>query len=251
VGATITDDAMRTLVRHQWVREHGTPRVTTLVGSQDKARALWKEWLELSRRPRPPRLFEQPATADRRWLEATARKAAKLVEAAPREPVALWVTTEILEPWLAAGDDRVRSLLAEGVVRLPRAARKRAPRALHARARSLAELTLFEALEATPSTAGRFALNESLSLQFGSRGAEIDLLSRTDEIAIEVDGYHHFADADAYRRDRRKDLLLQAHGYVVLRILADDVLADPRAAVGMVVELLGRRLARNRQRRTP
>ena len=29
--------------------------------------------------------------------------------------------------------------------------------------------------------------------------------------------------ADAYRRDRRKDLLLQENGYVVLRFLADDV----------------------------
>jgi hypothetical protein len=31
--------------------------------------------------------------------------------------------------------------------------------------------------------------------------AEVDLLSRRDRIAIEIDGYHHFADLDAYRRD--------------------------------------------------
>jgi very-short-patch-repair endonuclease len=30
------------------------------------------------------------------------------------------------------------------------------------------------------------------------------------------------ADAEAYRRDRRKDALLQQHGYFVLRFLAED-----------------------------
>jgi len=31
------------------------------------------------------------------------------------------------------------------------------------------------------------------------------------------------ADAEAYRRDRRKDALLQENGYIVLRFLAEDV----------------------------
>ncbi|MDO8545603.1 MAG: DUF559 domain-containing protein [Opitutaceae bacterium] len=30
-------------------------------------------------------------------------------------------------------------------------------------------------------------------------------------------------DAEAYRRDRRKDALLQQHGYFVLRFLAEDI----------------------------
>jgi very-short-patch-repair endonuclease len=46
-------------------------------------------------------------------------------------------------------------------------------------------------------------------------------LARTG-IAIELDGAQHLADADAYRRDRRKDALLQQHGYLVLRFLAED-----------------------------
>jgi len=41
--------------------------------------------------------------------------------------------------------------------------------------------------------------------------------------AIELDGAQHLADANAYRRDRRKDQLLQEHGYFVLRFLAEDV----------------------------
>ena len=42
-------------------------------------------------------------------------------------------------------------------------------------------------------------------------------------LAIELDGGQHLADADAYRRDRRKDQLLQENGYFVLRFLAEDV----------------------------
>ena len=41
--------------------------------------------------------------------------------------------------------------------------------------------------------------------------------------AIEIDGGQHLANAEAYRRDRRKDVLLQENGYFVLRFLAEDV----------------------------
>jgi very-short-patch-repair endonuclease len=36
-------------------------------------------------------------------------------------------------------------------------------------------------------------------------------------------GTQHLADRDVYRRDRRKDQLLQENGYFVLRFLAEDV----------------------------
>jgi len=42
-------------------------------------------------------------------------------------------------------------------------------------------------------------------------------------VAVEIDGPQHLADREAYRRDRRKDALLQENGYVVLRFLAEDV----------------------------
>lgn len=54
---------------------------------------------------------------------------------------------------------------------------------------------------------------------------EVDFLCETAMLAVEIDGYHHFADKDAYRRDRRKDELLQENGYFVLRFLAEDVLS--------------------------
>jgi very-short-patch-repair endonuclease len=51
---------------------------------------------------------------------------------------------------------------------------------------------------------------------------EVDFLCREARVVIELDGAQHLADADAYRRDRRKDALLQQHGYLVLRFLAED-----------------------------
>lgn len=90
-------------------------------------------------------------------------------------------------------------------------------------ARSLAEKLLFDVLACHPDTAGLFRLNALLDAQLGGRAVEVDLLSRACAIAIEVDGYHHFRDAERYRRDRRKDTLLQRHGHLVLRFLAIDV----------------------------
>ena len=52
---------------------------------------------------------------------------------------------------------------------------------------------------------------------------EVDLLCNEERLAIELDGGQHFRDAEAYRRDRRKDMLLQENGYLVLRFLAEDV----------------------------
>ena len=37
------------------------------------------------------------------------------------------------------------------------------------------------------------------------------------------EGPQHPAEPEAYRRDRRKDLLLQENGYFVLRFLAEDL----------------------------
>ncbi len=52
---------------------------------------------------------------------------------------------------------------------------------------------------------------------------EVDLLCADARVAVELDGAQHLGDAVAYRRDRRKDQLLQENGYLVLRFLAEDV----------------------------
>ena len=75
-----------------------------------------------------------------------------------------------------------------------------------------------------PQTTGRFRLNGKLPSPFDSNGGmEVDLLCVEAQLAIELDGAHHLESPEAYRRDRRKDMLLQQHGYFVLRFLAEDV----------------------------
>ena len=52
---------------------------------------------------------------------------------------------------------------------------------------------------------------------------EVDLLCADARLAVELDGPQHLADVEAYRRDRRKDTLLQENDYFVLRFLSEDV----------------------------
>ncbi|MEW6490581.1 MAG: DEAD/DEAH box helicase family protein [Thermodesulfobacteriota bacterium] len=93
-----------------------------------------------------------------------------------------------------------------------------------ARARSASEAFLYRRLETLSHTAGKFRLNAELPISFDGRGQmEVDLLAASSRVAVEIDGAQHLADPAAYRRDRRKDLLLQENGYLVLRFLADDL----------------------------
>ena len=91
------------------------------------------------------------------------------------------------------------------------------------RARSAAERFLFDLLSDLPETVGLFELNVRLGFCFGPMPAEVDLLAAGLRLAVEIDGFHHFRDPDSYRRDRRKDALLQRQGLLVLRFLAEDV----------------------------
>jgi superfamily II DNA or RNA helicase/very-short-patch-repair endonuclease len=91
------------------------------------------------------------------------------------------------------------------------------------RARSASESFLFRRLQTLPETCGRFRLNAELPIAFDGNGKmEVDLLCAEAGVVIELDGAQHFADAEAYRRDRRKDILLQQNGYFVLRFLTED-----------------------------
>jgi very-short-patch-repair endonuclease len=73
-------------------------------------------------------------------------------------------------------------------------------------------------------TKGRFRLNVALPIPFdGQSRMEVDLLCADGRVAIELDGAQHLSDPIAYRRDRRKDQLLQENGYFIRRFLAEDV----------------------------
>jgi Protein of unknown function (DUF559) len=90
-------------------------------------------------------------------------------------------------------------------------------------ARSEAERFLYARLESLAATVGLFVMNAEMDFSFGRGKAELDFVARSLKIAIEVDGWFHFQDPEAYRRDRRKDWELQRRGYLVLRFLAEDI----------------------------
>jgi very-short-patch-repair endonuclease len=52
---------------------------------------------------------------------------------------------------------------------------------------------------------------------------EVDLVCAEARVVVELDGAQHLESVEAYRRDRRKDVLLQENGYQILRFLAEDV----------------------------
>ena len=93
-----------------------------------------------------------------------------------------------------------------------------------ARARSATEAFIYRRLETLEETSGEFQLNVALPIPFDGLGKmEVDLLCADAKLAIELDGDQHLDDVQAYRRDRRKDALLQENGYFILRFLARDV----------------------------
>jgi superfamily II DNA or RNA helicase/very-short-patch-repair endonuclease len=110
------------------------------------------------------------------------------------------------------------------------------------RARSATEAFLYRRLQTLAAAAGRFRLNARLSIPFdGSSGMEVDLLCDKPRLAIELDGPQHLGDPVAYRRDRRKDRLLQESGYVVLRFLAGDVAKDLDSVLDSILRVFANR----------
>jgi len=113
------------------------------------------------------------------------------------------------------------------------------------RARSATEAFLYRRLETLPETKGRFGVNVALPIAFDGLGSlEVDLLCADARVAVELDGAQHLADPVAYRRDRRKDQLLQENGYLVLRFLAEDVGRELDLVLDGISRALTRRVDR-------
>jgi hypothetical protein len=191
-----------------------------------------------------PILVLSPSSQDLSRMQGIARLLAELSAAQPVVSLIVVVEPELFDDYLAQSPvSRAKALLREAVVTINHESRDvrydardapfaepTAPAMLDREsvdddpARSAAERFLFERLESSSETAGLFELNGTLDFRFGpTRWIEVDLVARSLKLAVEVDGYHHFQDPEAYRRDRRKDLELQKHGYLVVRVLADDV----------------------------
>jgi superfamily II DNA or RNA helicase/very-short-patch-repair endonuclease len=151
----------------------------------------------------------------------------------PGSAVAGWpaeVPLPLYPEWKRDYAASVRRLIRDGVDTplanlFVHAARRLSPEADGVnRARSASEAFLYRRLQTLPETAGRFRLNARLPIQFDAEGEmEVDLYCAEAHLAVELDGPQHLADPEAYRRDRRKDALLQESGCFVLRFLVEDV----------------------------
>lgn len=70
---------------------------------------------------------------------------------------------------------------------------------------------------------------------------EVDLLDQNAKLVIEIDGPQHLSNPEAYRRDRRKDALLQENGYFILRFLADDIGKNLNEVLDAILRTLSHR----------
>jgi very-short-patch-repair endonuclease len=61
------------------------------------------------------------------------------------------------------------------------------------------------------------------------------------KLVVEVDGGHYHLNPHQYRRDRRKDVLYQRHGYLVLRFLAEDVVEDLETILTTILDVVSLR----------
>ena len=166
------------------------------------------------------------------------RAAALLVALVDRPPLA----AELVAPWSVAvgwldepSGARSRGLVADGLVRLP----DRGVR-VSQRFRSRPERLLHQALEAEPTTRGRFVANQKLG-PYGAppKKIEVDLLCPHHRLVVEVDGFFHQQDG-ARARDAQRDGWLAGDAYQVTRVSADEVVADP----AQVAQRIGAAVAR-------
>jgi very-short-patch-repair endonuclease len=110
------------------------------------------------------------------------------------------------------------------------------------RARSASEAFLYRRLETLPETRGIFQVNADLPIAFDGWGRmEVDLLCADSRVVVEIDGAQHLSDPVAYRRDRRKDQLLQESGYLVLRYLAEDLAKELASVLDGILRSLSSR----------
>jgi very-short-patch-repair endonuclease len=110
------------------------------------------------------------------------------------------------------------------------------------RARSASEAFLYRRLQTLPETRGRFQVNVDLPIAFDGWGRmEVDLLCADSRVVVEIDGGQHLSDPVAYRRDRRKDQLLQENGYLVLRYLAEDLAKELDSVLDGILRALSAR----------
>ena len=103
------NEVMRRLARDRWVRLHGTPRVTVLVGAE--ARAVYLAWLALG--------DTDAKLHDGEDLDRSIRDACAYASAHPIDTIAVCTTLPELSAWRAGRTDRLAAMVDEGFVEIP------------------------------------------------------------------------------------------------------------------------------------
>ncbi len=112
-------------------------------------------------------------------------------------------------------------------------------------ARSASEAFLHRRLQTLDATRDRFSLNAKLPIPFDLNGQmEVDFLCAEARLVIELDGPQHLGDPEAWRSDRRKDQLLQRHGYFILRFLTSDLSENLPAVLDTLLTVLASRVSK-------
>ncbi len=188
------------------------------------------------------------------WMNSLTPILEQLYTIAVKVPLAIVVEKQIFEKYrCSTAESRGKTIICETTLQLPRLSKVKVPDDIPIditsssetidQARSAAERLLYEQLQLSPKTTGLFTLNERIDIIFGNgTKMEVDLICKKLNLVIEIDGYYHFQNQEAYRRDRRKDFLLQHHGYLILRFLADDVLIYLDNIMNTILEVIQFRL---------
>lgn len=75
-------------------------------------------------------------------------------------------------------------------------------------------------------------------LEFGERTVMPDVLWRRHRLVVEVDGARFHSGAIARRDDARRQALLEAHGYRVLRVTYEQLTRDPEQTIARIAHAL-------------
>lgn len=100
---------------------------------------------------------------------------------------------------------------------------------------SAAEQRLAQGLAGHARLAGRFACNQPVRVRDG-RSLLVDLLCAEARLVVEVDGFADHGTREAFARDRERDFALLVSGYQVVRLTAEQVLADLPLALAKLEE---------------
>jgi very-short-patch-repair endonuclease len=75
------------------------------------------------------------------------------------------------------------------------------------------------------------------------QGLEIDMRWPEHRLALEFDGHRFHGSRAAFERDRRRDQVLAAHGYTVIRVTYRQILEEPYAVIARLAMALQARAA--------